>query len=260
MTPWWQGRMAALDVESTGTSVETDRIVTAAVVLLGAGLEPERLTLLSDVDGLEIPEAASAIHGITTQQARADGRPARDVMLAIASALAPAAAAGYPLVAMNARFDLTILDRALRRHGLDPLPFMRVVDPFVLDKALHRYRKGSRKLDALCAHYGATLDDAHDAASDAIAAARLAWCIGARGEVIRRVRGRQDAIELAALRREWAAVRDDLDLLHGFQIEKAHEQALSLREYFLSRGQVEDAASVNPAWPLIPFAEQAAAA
>jgi DNA polymerase-3 subunit epsilon len=42
-----------------------------------------------------------------------------------------------------------------------------VVDPLVIDKWLDRYRKGSRKLEAICAHYGAVLDEAHDADFDA---------------------------------------------------------------------------------------------
>lgn len=257
--PWWQGRMAALDVETSGVDVETDRIVVAAVVLVGGGIVPEHLALLSDVDGIEIPEAAAEIHGVTTERARADGRPARDVLAAIVCALAPAARAGYPLVAMNASFDLTILDRELRRHGLDPLPPMRVVDPFVIDKHLDRFRRGSRKLDALCEHYGATLDEAHDAVSDAFAAARLAWCLGARGGVVRRVRGRRDAIELAALKREWEAVRGDLDLLHGAQKEWAHEQASSLRDYFVREGKHAEAASVSTAWPILPVSVAEAA-
>lgn len=257
--PWWQGRMAALDVESTGVDVETDRVVTVAVVLVGAGIVPERLALLSDVDGLEIPEGATAVHGVTTEKAHRDGLPARDVLTAVHCALAPAAMAGYPLVAMNAPFDLTIIDRELRRHGLDPLPAMRVVDPYVLDRHLDKYRRGSRKLDALCAHYGATLDGAHEAAADALAAARLAWCIGARGEVVRRVRNASEGRELARLKREWAEVRGDLDALHRAQQRWAADQANGLRDYFTGKGQIEDAASVSTAWPLrpIPLAEAA---
>ncbi len=248
--PWWQGRMAALDAETTGTCVETSRIVTVAVVLVGGGLVPERLTLLSDVDGHEIPEAATEVHGVTTERARAEGAPAVDVLTAVRCVLATAIEAGYPLVAMNARFDLTILDRELRRHGLEPLPPPLVVDPLVVDKHLDRYRRGSRRLDALCAHYGASLDDAHDAASDALAAARLAWCIGARGEVVRRVRNAQEGRELAALRREWATVRDDLELLHGAQIEWSHAQATSLEAHFASKGEPQ---RVERAWPWIPM-------
>jgi DNA polymerase-3 subunit epsilon len=227
MTPWWQGRMCAFDCESSGVDVESDRIVTAAVVFVGGGIVPERVTLLSDAGGVEIPEAATAIHGVTTEQARADGLPARDMLTGLRAVLEAAINAGHPLVVMNARFDLTMLDRELRRYRLAPLPPAPVVDPMVLDRHLDRFRRGSRKLDALCAHYGATLGDAHDAASDALAAARLGWVIGARGEVVRRVRNAQDGRELARLKREWERVRHDVDALHAAQERWARDQAES---------------------------------
>lgn len=246
--PWWQRRMVALDVESSGVDVESDRIVTACVVFVGGSFATESLSLVAD-PGIEIPDDAAEIHGYTTARVRAEGAPSPEVLAAIAAALAPAADAGYPLVAMNARFDLTLVARELRRHGLDPLPPFRVVDPFVLDKHLDRFRRGSRKLDALCEHYGAALDDAHDAGSDALAAARLAWCIGARGEVVRRVRNAQDGRELAALTREWESVRGELDLLHAAQVRWAAEQAEGLEAYFTARGEPQ---RVERAWPLIP--------
>jgi DNA polymerase-3 subunit epsilon len=258
MTPWWQGRMAAFDVETTGVDVEEARIVTAAVVLVGGGLVPEPMTLLVD-PGIEIPEEATAVHGVTTEKARADGLPARNALTGLRAVLEVAIEAGYPLVCFNARFDLTVLDRELRRHRLAPLPPVRVIDPLVLDKHLDRYRRGSRKLDAICEHRGAVLDDAHEAASDALAAARLAWVIGARGEVIRRVRNAQEGREKAALKREWEAVRHDVDRLHEFQARIAREQALGLADYFREKGQLEDAASVRLDWPLVPVPERAAA-
>lgn len=251
--------MAALDVETSGVDVESDRIVTACVALVGGGIATESLSLVVD-PGIEIPKSAAEIHGYTTERVRAEGAPTADVLAAIVAALAPAAAAGYPLVVMNARFDCTILDRELRRHGLDPLPFLRVVDPLVLDKHIDRYRRGSRKLDALCEHYGAVLDGAHDAAHDAIAAARLAWVIGARGEVKRRVRNAQDGRELARLKREWEAVREDLDALHAAQVRWAAEQAEGLAAYFRGKGELETAAGVSTAWPLVPFAAEREAA
>lgn len=257
--PWWQGRLAALDVESTGVDVETARIVTAAVVLVGGGLIPDPMTLLVD-PGVEIPQEATAIHGISTEKARADGLPARDALTGLRAVLEVVIDRGYPIVCFNARYDLTVLDRELRRHGLDPLPSPRVVDPLVLDKHLDRYRKGSRKLDAICAHRDATLDGAHDASYDALAAARLAYRIGQRGEIVRRVRNADEGRELARLKREWEAVRGDLDALHAAQVRWAAEQAEGLRAYFAGKGQVEDAAGVRTDWPIVQLDAGRAAA
>lgn len=260
--PWWKGRLVGFDIESTSAEVETARIVTAAIVVAGGGLATETLTLLAN-PGVDIEPGATEVHGITNERARAEGQAAAEVVAAILSTLAPYLEAGAPLCAFSARFDLTILDREARRHGLVPLQDrapLRVVDGLVIDKHLDRFRRGSRKLDAICEHHGVILDDAHEASADALAAARLAWCLGARGEVVRRVRGRRDAIELAALRREWEAVRDDLERLHGAQREWAFEQATSLREYFAGRGQAEDAASVRTDWPIVPLPEPERAA
>lgn len=258
MTAWWQGRLCAFDVETTGVDVEEARIVTAAVVLVGGGLMPEPMTLLVD-PGIEIPEEATAIHGVTTEKARADGLPARNALTGLRAVLEVAIDAGYPLVCFNARFDLTILDRELRRHGLDPLPMAWVVDPLVLDKHLDRYRRGSRKLDAICVHRDATLDEAHDAAYDAVAAARLAYRIGQRGEIVRRVRNGAEGREKAALKREWEDVRHDLGRLHDFQARIARDQALGLADHFREKGQLADAASVRTDWPLVPVPARTAA-
>jgi DNA polymerase-3 subunit epsilon len=251
MTPWHDGRLVALDTETTGVDMEEARIVTAAIAVCGGGLETQTLTLLAD-PGVEIPDEASAVHGVTTERARAEGKPAASVISAVVNTLRAYTAGGNPIVGMNLRFDLTILDREARRHGIPPLAPTRVVDVLILDKHLHRYRKGSRKLDALALHYGAELDTAHDAAADAIAAARVAWCIGKRGEVVRRRRNKEEAIEYHLLKKEWEAVRHDIDLLHAAQVRWAGEQAESLEAYFRSKGKDE---RVERDWPVIRIAE-----
>lgn len=270
MTAWWDLRLCGFDLETDSPQPEVAHIVSAAVVLAGGGIEPERLTLLSDVDGHEIPEEAAAIHGVTTERARAEGQPAREVLTAIRCTLAVAIAAGYPLCIMNSRFDATVLDRELRRHGLDPLPAALVIDPSVIDKQLDRYRRSyppgvtkeqaaeqgipsSRTLAGMCSHYRATLDEAHDAASDALAAARLAWVLGARGEVVRRVRNAQDGREKAALVREWESVRGDLRLLHSAQERWALAERDRFAEYKRSIGEHDEAARIDAerGWPVL---------
>lgn len=251
---WWERRMCSVDFETTGVDVERDRIVTAAVALCGGDEATETISLIAD-PGIDIPEEAAAIHGVTTAAAQDLGAPAPDVISAVLEAVRPHCGRSA-IVAMNARFDLTILDREARRYGLEPLEGLLVIDPLVLDKWLHRYRKGSRKLDAQAAHYGVVLDDAHTAEADALAAARVAWLIGKRGEVIRRVRNAGEGRELAALKREWADVRDDLVALHGAQVSWAAAQAASLEDYFRKQGTLE--APVERAWPVVPMATECA--
>lgn len=93
---WLGGPLVAFDLETTGTDVETDRIVTAAVVRLDAdgSVTGERTWLLDP--GVAIPEQASAIHGISTEHARAHGVPAASAVEEIARTVAGALRLGTP--------------------------------------------------------------------------------------------------------------------------------------------------------------------
>ncbi|MGW0791139.1 exonuclease domain-containing protein [Streptomyces sp. NPDC002911] len=232
---WNSGPLLAFDLETTGTDVETDRIVTAAVVRLEAdgSVSEERTWLLNP--GVAIPEQASAIHGISTERAREHGVPAASAIEEIARAVAGGLRSGTPLVVMNARYDLSLLDRECRRYGVDSVSELLggtpspVIDPLVIDKHVDKYRKGKRALHALCAQYGVSLDDAHDARADAVAAAR----------VVRRLGEKHQSVGVMPL-----------EDLHGLQVQAAAEQSLSLQAYL--RRTADPAAVVEPAWPLIP--------
>ncbi len=173
-TPWFD-TLAVFDLETTGIDVETSRIVSAHVGVIGAsGQVIERRDWLAD-PGIEIPEQASAVHGITTERARRDGRPAVEVVGEIIAALSDIFARGLALTIYNACYDLTLLDREATRYGLDPLATpAAIIDPLVLDKVVDRYRKGKRTLEAAALVYGVDLTDAHDAGADAVAAGRVA--------------------------------------------------------------------------------------
>lgn len=225
---WWEGRLAALDIESTSVDVETARVVTVTIAAVGGGVATEAVTLVAD-PGVPIPDEAATIHGYSTERAQAEGQPARDVIVGALSLLG--ALAHLPLCAYNARFDLTIMDREARRHGLESFVPPVVIDGLVLDKHLDPYRQGSRRLEAVCEHYRCRLDGAHDSAHDALAAARVAYRIGQTTEL-----GYMTAPGL-----------------HDAQIEWAAEQARSLRDYFARQGQPEKAASVREEWPVCPM-------
>ncbi|MEV2239462.1 exonuclease domain-containing protein [Micromonospora sp. NPDC049891] len=185
---WHKGLMLTYDCETTGVDVESDRIVTAAVVKIEPACHPLiRSTVINP--GVEVPAAAAEVHGWTTERVQAEGKEPTAELEWIAADLAAALTAGIPLVIANAPYDLTLLDRELRRHGLPTLndrlggqPIGPVIDPMVIDKALDRYRPGKRKLTDLCATYGARIDEAHDCTADALAAARVAFRIGQRAQ------------------------------------------------------------------------------
>jgi DNA polymerase-3 subunit epsilon len=172
--PWFD-QLGVFDLETTGIDVETSRIVSAHVgVINGNGAVVERSDWIAD-PGVDIPLQASAVHGITTERARAEGRPAREVIAEIVAALQSIFDRGMALTIYNAPYDLTLLNREAVRHGLAPLraPFP-IIDPLILDRAVDRFRKGKRTLEAAALVYGVSLTDAHDAGADAIAAGRVA--------------------------------------------------------------------------------------
>jgi DNA polymerase-3 subunit epsilon len=176
--PEWARTLAVFDTETTGIDVEDARIVTASLAVIDdTGAVLERSDWLAD-PGIEIPAPASAVHGISTERARAEGRPAAEVTAELLAAVAAIVARGIPLVAYNAPYDLTILNREAVRHGLTPLAsYGVVIDPLVIDKEVDRYRRGKRTLEVSSIHYGVTLSDAHDAGADAIAAGHVAQAI-----------------------------------------------------------------------------------
>lgn len=228
MSNWHLGRMVGFDIESTSANPEEARIVTACIVQCGGGQPTDSAVWLSDVDGDTIPAEATAIHGVSTGIAHDQGTPLEEVVGQLLGALTQVITSGLPIVAMNARYDLTVLDREAERYGLDPLPPALVVDPYVLDKQMDKYRKGSRKLTALCEHYQVPIGDAHSADADAIAACRVAWRQGCTHPAVGGL---------------------SLERLHEAQVVWAADQAVSLQAYFRKK---DPTAVVEPAWPLIP--------
>jgi DNA polymerase-3 subunit epsilon len=248
MATWYDGRLCSFDLETTSVDTEDARIVTAAIRVAHPNGKLERWDWLVN-PGVEIPAGAAEVHGITTERAQAEGADARTAIIEIGVALGAEILNRTPIIIYNARYDLTVLDRELRRHGLGPLAAgALIVDPLVIDKWADQFRRGSRKLADVCEHYGVGLgDDAHDAGADALAVARLAWRMLHKPDL---AQGRYP--ELVTKRALWKRVREDVANLHGHQQVWARQQAIGLRDYFTRQGKVEEAASVCEDWPLVP--------
>jgi DNA polymerase-3 subunit epsilon len=226
---WRDGPLCGLDFETTGVDPEDARIVTATVCWVNPGVRA--LEWLCD-PGVDIPEQAIAIHGVTTEQARASGRTEGEVAAEVDEQLQLAFDAETPIVLFNASYDLTVLDRALRRADVGCLVVRgNVIDPFVIDKHYDRYRKGRRTLTAMAAQYGVTLggEGAHNATADTVGACRLAWRLPEVHPELRSV-----------------SVHD----LHSRQINWYREQATGLERYFRAKGNDVDADAVNKEWPM----------
>ncbi|MEI3847434.1 MULTISPECIES: exonuclease domain-containing protein [unclassified Microbacterium] len=228
--PEWLQVVGVFDLETTGVDVTADRIVTAHVGLLDAeGGVIRARDWLAD-PGVEIPDGASAIHGISTAHARLHGRGAREVVDEVVTALRALLDAGIPVVAYNAPFDFSMLKYEALRHGVPPIERPSpVIDPLVVDKAYDRWRRGKRTLEVVAAHYAVRLDAAHEASADAVAAGRVAQALAERFA-------------------PWLPTT--VHELHTRQIGWARAQAESLTEYFIRVGRIDPDDRLDGRWPI----------
>ena len=217
--PWHRSVFYAFDTETTGIDVWNDRIVTATIARID-GPTVETLTWLIN-PGINIPQAATDVHGITTQHAQENGQNPAEAIREITAVLSDA----HPVVAFNASYDFTILTAEAERHGTR-VDVPAVIDPHVIDKHVDPRRRGKRTLTATCEHYGVKQTDAHDATGDALAAARLAWTLTER---------HPDLLQV------------DPTELHQAQIGWRRDQAESLARYFVRQGRPDDVARD---WPI----------
>lgn len=225
--PWHRGPLASYDCETNGVNTATDRIVTAALVRSNG----QTREWLSDLDGAEIPQGAYDVHKISTEYAHTHGRPAKQVVEEIAAAIADELSNYASLVVMNAPFDLPLLDAECARYGVETVAdrvgcMGPVIDPLVLDRRLDRYRKGKRTLEALSAHYGVALTEAHTAKADALAALGVA----------RSIADRFPEVQIPAHR------------IHLHQVHWHAEWAANFQSFLRGKGETD--AVIDGSWPL----------
>jgi DNA polymerase-3 subunit epsilon len=275
---WWTGSAVGLDFESDDKDPENARIISANVTTIrGKECAPVDVMLQPERD---IPEEAAAIHGISTERARAEGI-SRETGVKLIVSLLTGASIDAPVIGHNVgNYDLTVLDREMRRLGIGSLGLEQsefsliglvnlredgrtvatfpVIDTLVLDKMVDRFRPGKRKLEVTAAHYGVKLGDAgaHDAGADVLAALRIAWRIAQRCDepsatLFERYRKRHKPEEVV---RAFYALRElDAHNLHLRLTKVAAEQAESLREHFTRNPDKGDPATVSGAYPFRPF-------
>lgn len=199
---WAEAKLAIIDFETTGLSMENDRVIEIGVACFDAG----RLTLLKNWlvnPGMPIPEESRAVHNISDEELK-DAPAFGLVALELAEVLR-----GHIPVAYNATFDRGFLLAELQRiasQTLEPLPPAFVsetvwVDPLVWVRELYQDEK-SRKLTDIAARLGIALERAHRAASDAEAAGRVLLALAERMPT--------SYAEVISLQARYAA-RQDLD-------------------------------------------------
>jgi DNA polymerase-3 subunit epsilon len=228
---WARNPIAVFDLETTGLDHKTARIVTACAALI----DHQGKIIGNDVEwlanpGIPIPAEATAVHGITDEIAADRGTDLRVVVSEIIQTLTGYFEAGVPVVAYNAPYDFTILRQHAEDFGIDwPADPKPIIDPLVLDKKMVKFRKGNRRLETVAGIYSVSLDDAHNATADAVAAGHVA-------QAIAKAYPRELSVPLAEL--------------HGLQIVWSEEQDRSFADFMHKSGKTDF--KLNIGWPEKP--------
>jgi DNA polymerase-3 subunit epsilon len=241
---WVTGAMVGLDTETTGVDPENDRIVTATVIadIPGYPLEISNWTI---DPGVEIPAAASEIHGVTTEHVRENGQRPMVAVWDIWDTIAAYWRDDTPLVIYNAPFDLTLLDRELARHGYGGLEIRGpVICPLTIDRAVDRYRKGKRTLTDLCKFYGVELVNAHTSEADVAATLMIARIIGEKYPAV----GTASLEKLNQHQKAW--YHNWAMNFAAYLVRSAHEVSAAEEERL--RAMVDNLKANARNWPMIP--------
>ncbi|MGH8130255.1 MAG: exonuclease domain-containing protein [Steroidobacteraceae bacterium] len=173
------GRIACVDLETTGGHAVHNRVIEAGVVLLADGQVVEEYSTLVN-PGVHIPYAIQQFTGITDAMVT-DAPPFAEIADTLASRLD-----GCLFVAHNARFDYGFLRSEFRRLGRRfRAPVLCTVR---LSRALTPDQRG-HNLDAVMERHGIACDARHRALGDARVVA----------DFLRIARERWPAEELAAI-------------------------------------------------------------
>lgn len=160
-------RVLAFDLETTGISTTSDRVV--QIALVGADPDGTAVHFEHIVNPRRpIPYGASNVHGIFDQDVQGKGDFAT-----IADEVAQLIE-GSVIVGHNVRkFDLEMLENEFLRLGKRMPRPKAVMDTYELVRRLNIPRP--HNLGALCSRHGISLENAHTAAADAAASLLLFW-------------------------------------------------------------------------------------
>jgi len=147
--------LAFLDLETTGLTLDRDRIVELAILLLSPGGDVQERVRRFNPE-IPIPAEATAVHGITDADVR-DEPPFSARARSLAELLDPCDLAGFNI----RRFDLPLLLAEFRRAGVPFDPATRRI----IDVQMIFHRQEPRDLSAAARFY---LEEEHEEAHTAL--------------------------------------------------------------------------------------------
>jgi len=157
------GEVVAFDIETTGLNSMTDRITEIGAVVMRDGEELDRFQTFVD-PGIPIPDEVTQLTGI--RDADVQGAPTQEAAVRAFLDFA----AGRPLAAHNAAFDVGFLDEACTRYGI---PFTPVyMDTLAMSQGLLPDLKNHR-LDTIADRLGLPAFNHHRASDDAMTCGQI---------------------------------------------------------------------------------------
>ena len=167
MPEWIEMDIASLDTETTGLDFSDARVIEIGIVCFHKGQQIQEYSQLLDPEEPIPPEVVKTTK-ITDKDVA--GKPKfRDVAGKVMECLNDRIFLAY-----NAPFDIGMLTVEFKRLGME-MPPLTVIDPLVLAREVLHLK--SYRLGVVAEHLGISMERAHRAKDDAIAAAMVLYGI-----------------------------------------------------------------------------------
>lgn len=160
-------KIVTFDIESTGVHTDTDRIITCFMRARdGDKVVFERNWILNA--GVEVPQEASDVHGMTTEWVREHGRTdVAEAIEEIVHEISEYAHYGFIVCGYNHAFDLAMLEAEAKRYNpgvqnlriKDWVPKYRFIDPAIFSRVFDKYVKGGHKLITVAQRNGIEVEE-----------------------------------------------------------------------------------------------------
>ena len=150
-------KFIALDFETTGLNIDSDRIIEVAAILFIDGIPSKRYTTLVN-PSIPIPKLIEQITGITNDMV-VDSPKEKEIVDDLFKFIG-----SYPLVAHNTPFDLSFLKSMASRYNHDYVE-RKYYDTLTLSRAFLFFQP-AHNLSAISDYYGFSTDGAHRAEYD----------------------------------------------------------------------------------------------
>ncbi len=161
---YYNKNFVILDIETTGLSPITDEICEIAALKVVNFIPKDTFSTLVKPN-FPIPQEVINIHKITNEMVK-DAPSIQEVLPRLLDFIKDAT-----LVVHNADFDISFINYQLKKLGLEPIPFSKVIDTFKLSKEF--LVLSSHSLHSLSSYLLFTNKPSHRALDDVLATAEL---------------------------------------------------------------------------------------